>query len=129
MPSRLERQRQKLAQEQAKLRQLEAVERTKERKRENRRCLLYGRAILAAVRAGRFSQEELETFAEAYIVKKNERIFLGLEVESQSEAKLKLKDSSELDIDNEPEIETSSKKRVNAWQARTEEFLKDDEFV
>ena len=117
MPTRLEKAREKAAQAEARLKQLEAIERTKERKRANRRSLLIGSAIQAAVDAGKFSESQLTAILDEFITKPNERTFLGLSV---SEPKAEPQEPAEA---KEAKTESSPQSKPQAQRNRLSEIM------
>ena len=111
MPTRLEKARERAAQAEARLKQLEAIERTKERKRANRRSLLIGTAIQLAVDAGKFSESQLTSVLNEFITKSNERSFLGLDA---PDPKANSQESTEIQASkSEPVLQPETQPKPN----------------
>ena len=78
MTTKLERLLEKEAQLKAQIQQAKAAERTLEKKRDTRRKILVGAAVMARVDSGRWPQEDLLEMMDGFLSRPNERELFGL---------------------------------------------------
>lgn len=78
MSKKLEKLLTKEKQLKAQIQQAQAAERTQERKRETRRKILVGTAILSQVEKGKFSQADLMSLMNEFLTRPIERELFGL---------------------------------------------------
>ena len=78
MTTKLERLLEKEAQLKAQIQQAKAAERTLEKKRDTRRKILVGAAVMARVESGRWPQEDLLEMMDGFLSRPNERELFGL---------------------------------------------------
>ena len=86
MTTKLQRLQLKQSQLRAQIQQVQARERTQERKRETRRKFLIGEAIMSQLESGKFSQADLTILMDEFLTRPNDRDLFGLEAEVDSEA-------------------------------------------
>ena len=86
MATKLEKLLQKEAQLKAQIQQAKAAERTLERKRDTRRKILIGSAVMARVESGRWPQADLLEMMDGFLSRQNERELFGLDAEADSGA-------------------------------------------
>ena len=78
MTTKLERLLEKEAQLKAQIQQAKAAERTLEKKRDTRRKILVGAAVMARVDSGRWPKEDLLEMMDGFLSRPNERELFGL---------------------------------------------------
>ena len=78
MTTKLERLLEKEAQLKAQIQQAKAAERTLEKKRDTRRKILVGAAVMAWVDSGRWPKEDLLEMMDGFLSRPNERELFGL---------------------------------------------------
>ncbi|MEO0707578.1 MAG: hypothetical protein AAF050_18195 [Cyanobacteria bacterium J06649_5] len=78
MSTKLEQLLQKESQLKAQIQKAKALERTKEKKKDTRRKILIGSAIMAQIEAGEFSEKNLITMMDTFLSRPNERDLFGL---------------------------------------------------
>ena len=78
MTTKLERLLEKEAQLKAQIQQAKAAERTLEKKRDTRRKILVGAAVMARVESGRWPKEDLLEMMDGFLSRPNERELFGL---------------------------------------------------
>ena len=83
MTTRLDKLLQKEAQLKAQIQQAKAAERTLERKRDTRRKILIGAAVMARVEAGRWPQADLLEMMDGFLTRPNERELFDLDDEAE----------------------------------------------
>ena len=88
MTTKLERLLEKESQIKAQIQQAKAAEKTLEKKRDTRRKILVGAAVMARVESGRWPQEDLLEMMEGFLSRPNERELFGLAVEGEADAAL-----------------------------------------
>ncbi|MGB3791026.1 MAG: hypothetical protein WA949_23675 [Phormidesmis sp.] len=81
MTNKLERLLEKEAQLKAQIQQAKAAERTLEKKRDTRRKILVGAAVMARVESGRWPKEDLLEMMDGFLTRPNERELFGLVVD------------------------------------------------
>lgn len=93
MPTKLERLIEKESQLKAQIQPPSPAERTLEKKRDTRRKILIGAAVLARVNSGEWQRQELTTMMDGFLSRPHERELFGLdgdgaadETEAQAEA-------------------------------------------
>jgi hypothetical protein len=86
MPTRLELLLEKEAQLKAQIQQAKAAERTLEKKRDTRRKILVGAAVLAKVERGEWPQQDLNLMMDGFLSRPLERELFGLDVEAGDKA-------------------------------------------
>ena len=79
MATRLDKLLQKEAQLKAQIQQAKAAERTLERKRDTRRKILIGAAVMARVESGRWPKADLLEMMDGFLSRQNERDLFGLD--------------------------------------------------
>ena len=79
MTTNLERLLEKEAQLKAQIQQAKAAERTLEKKRDTRRKILVGAAVMARVDSGRWPKEDLLEMMDGFLSRPNERELFGLD--------------------------------------------------
>ncbi|EDX82371.1 hypothetical protein S7335_817 [Synechococcus sp. PCC 7335] len=84
MTTKLERLLEKEAQLKAQIQQAKAAERTLEKKRDTRRKILVGAAVMARVESGRWPKEDLLSMMDGFLSRPNERELFGLDGEDAS---------------------------------------------
>ena len=90
MMTKLERLLQKEAQLKAQIQQAKAAERTLEKKKDTRRKILIGAAVLARVEHGEWPEEDLKMMMDGFLTRQNERDLFDLDdVEEKSNAEPK----------------------------------------
>ena len=85
MITKLEKLLQKEAQLKAQIQQAKAVERTLERKRDTRRKILIGAAVMARVDSGRWPKADLLEMMDGFLTRPNERDLFELDENSEAE--------------------------------------------
>lgn len=78
MSAKLERLLEKEAQLKAQIQQAKAAEKTLERKRDTRRKILIGSAVMARVESGRWPKDDLLSMMDGFLSRENERELFGL---------------------------------------------------
>ncbi len=86
MITKLERLLQKEAQIKAQIQQAKAAERTLEKKRDTRRKILIGAAVMARVEHGDWPKEDLLRMMDGFLTRPNERDLFGLDNAGTDEA-------------------------------------------
>ncbi|MBE9062872.1 hypothetical protein [cf. Phormidesmis sp. LEGE 11477] len=86
MTDRLESLQRKQSQIRAQIQQIQAKERTKEKKKQTRRKFLIGDAIMSQLESGQFSQADLTKLMDEFLTRPKDRDLFGLETEVDSEA-------------------------------------------
>ena len=81
MPSKLELLLEKEAQLKAQIQQAKAAERTLEKKKDTRRKILIGAAVMARVNNGEWPQHDLLMMMDGFLTRPNERELFGLETD------------------------------------------------
>ena len=84
MTTKLERLLQKEAQLKAQIQQAKAAERTLEKKKDTRRKILIGAAVMARVDSGRWPKDDLLEMMDGFLSRPNERELFGLSVDDES---------------------------------------------
>ena len=79
MSAKLEKLLEKEAQLKAQIQQAKAAERTLERKRDTRRKILVGSAVLARVESGRWPKADLLSMMDGFLTRENERDLFELD--------------------------------------------------
>ena len=79
MSAKLEKLLEKEAQLKAQIQQAKAAEKTLERKRDTRRKILVGSAVLARVESGRWPKEDLLSMMDGFLTRENERDLFELD--------------------------------------------------
>ena len=79
MPTKLEKLLQKELQLKAQIQQAKAAERTLERKRDTRRKILIGAAVMAWVDSGRWPKADLLVMMDGFLTRPNERDLFDLD--------------------------------------------------
>ena len=79
MATKLEKLLQKEAQIKAQIQQAKAAERTLEKKRDTRRKILIGAAVMARVDSGRWPKSDLLEMMDGFLTRQNERDLFGLD--------------------------------------------------
>ena len=79
MATKLEKLLQKEAQLKAQIQQAKAAERTLEKKRDTRRKILIGAAVMARVESGRWPKADLLEMMDGFLSRPNERDLFGLD--------------------------------------------------
>ena len=79
MTTKLDKLLQKEAQLKAQIQQAKAAERTLEKKRDTRRKILIGAAVMARVESGRWPQADLLEMMDGFLTRPNERDLFGLD--------------------------------------------------
>ena len=79
MATKLEKLLQKEAQLKAQIQQAKAAERTLEKKRDTRRKILIGAAVMARVESGRWPKADLLEMMDGFLTRQNERDLFGLD--------------------------------------------------
>ena len=88
MSTKLQRLLKKEAQIKAQIQQAKAAERTLEKKRDTRRKILIGAAVMARVNAGEWPESDLRMMMDGFLTRPNERALFDLdEAEGASERK------------------------------------------
>ena len=112
MATRLDKLLQKEAQLKAQIQQAKAAERTLEKKRDTRRKILIGAAVMARVEHGEWPKADLEMMMDGFLTRPHERELFGLdagaeasEAGNRSEAKVKAE---------APKAETKTKAKSKA---------------
>ena len=85
MATRLEKLLQKEAQLKAQIQQAKAAERTLEKKRDTRRKILIGAAVMARVDSGRWPEADLLEMMDGFLTRQNERDLFGLDDAAEEE--------------------------------------------
>ena len=85
MITKLEKLLQKEAQLKAQIQKAKAVERTLERKRDTRRKILIGAAVMARVESGRWPKDDLLEMMDGFLSRPNERDLFELDESSEAE--------------------------------------------
>ena len=93
MTTKLERLLEKEAQIKAQIQQAKAAERTLEKKRDTRRKILVGAAVMARVESGRWPKEDLLEMMDSFLSRPNERELFDLDSETAASAKQKAESS------------------------------------
>ena len=88
MTNKLERLLEKEAQLKAQIQQAKAAERTLEKKRDTRRKILVGAAVMARVESGRWPKEDLLEMMDGFLSRPNERELFDLAVEDEASGDL-----------------------------------------
>ena len=88
MTTKLERLLEKEAQLKAQIQQAKAAERTLEKKRDTRRKILVGAAVMARVDSGRWPKEDLLEMMDGFLSRPNERELFGLDGGDEGDAAL-----------------------------------------
>ena len=86
MATKLEKLLQKEAQLKAQIQQAKAVERTMEKKRDTRRKILIGAAVMARVDNGEWPKADLEMMMDGFLTRPNERELFNLDSSPDDEA-------------------------------------------
>lgn len=86
MATKLEKLLQKEAQLKAQIQQAKAAERTLEKKRDTRRKILIGAAVMARVNNGEWPKADLVTMMDGFLTRPNERELFNLDSSSDSGA-------------------------------------------
>ena len=102
MTTKLERLLEKEAQLKAQIQQALAAERTLEKKRDTRRKVLVGAAVMARVESGRWPKEDLLEMMDGFLSRPNERELFGLTVEGETDAALE-----------QPQVEQTTKRKTD----------------
>ena len=102
MTTKLERLLEKEAQLKAQIQQALAAERTLEKKRDTRRKVLVGAAVMARVESGRWPKEDLLEMMDGFLSRPNERELFGLTVEGETDAALE-----------QPQAEQTTKRKTD----------------
>lgn len=84
MATRLEKLLQKEAQLKAQIQQAKAAERTLEKKRDTRRKILIGAAVMARVESGRWPKADLLEMMDGFLTRQNERDLFELDNDENS---------------------------------------------
>lgn len=79
MPTKLERLLEKEAQLKAQIQQAKAAERTLEKKRDTRRKILIGAAVMARVNAGEWPESDLRMMMDGFLTRPHERDLFDLD--------------------------------------------------
>ena len=88
MSTKLQRLLKKEAQIKAQIQQAKAAERTLEKKRDTRRKILIGAAVMARVNAGEWPESDLRMMMDGFLTRPNERALFDLDApEGASERK------------------------------------------
>ena len=87
MSKKLEKLLLKEKQLKAQIQQAQAAKRTQERKRDTRRKILVGTAVLSQVEKGEFSQEDLTSLMDKFLTRPIERELFGLTIQSAQSTK------------------------------------------
>ena len=96
MATKLEKLLQKEEQLKAQIQQAKAAERTLEKKRDTRRKILIGAAVMARVDNGEWPKADLEMMMDGFLTRPNERELFGLDAkadESDTDAQAKAKEA------------------------------------
>ena len=83
MPSKLELLLEKEAQLKAQIQLAKATERTLEKKKDTRRKILIGAAVMARVNNGEWPQHDLLMMMDGFLTRPNERELFGLEADER----------------------------------------------
>ena len=86
MTTKLEKLLQKEAQLKAQIQDAKARERTLEKKRDTRRKILVGAAVMAQVERGDWPERDLKMMMDGFLTRENERELFGLDGESGEDA-------------------------------------------
>lgn len=84
MSSKLERLLEKEAQLKAQIQQAKAAERTLEKKRDTRRKILIGAAVLARVQNGQWPESDLKMMMDGFLTRPHERELFGLDADDSN---------------------------------------------
>jgi hypothetical protein len=84
MPTRLELLLEKEAQLKAQIQQAKAAERTLEKKRDTRRKILIGAAVLARVERGEWPQQDLAMMMDGFLTRPHERELFDLDADERA---------------------------------------------
>ncbi|MEM6452063.1 MAG: hypothetical protein AAF703_17340 [Cyanobacteria bacterium P01_D01_bin.105] len=106
MATKLQRLLEKEAQLKAQIQQAKAAERTLEKKRDTRRKILIGAAVLARVNGGEWPEADLRTMMDGFLTRPNERELFDLDADSE-------------DTNAEPKVASDEKKRAAEVVAQT----------
>ena len=93
--TKLERLLEKEAQLKAQIQQAKAAERTLEKKRDTRRKVLIGAAVMALVESGRWPQENLLEMMDGFLTRPNERELFDLDDVDEQVARTAAKNGGE----------------------------------
>lgn len=86
MATKLDKLLEKEAQLKAQIQQVKAAERTLEKKRDTRRKILVGAAVMARVQNGEWPKADLQIMMDGFLTRPNERELFGLDVEKEDGA-------------------------------------------
>lgn len=95
MATKLEKLLQKEEQLKAQIQQAKAAERTLEKKRDTRRKILVGAAVMARVDAGHWPKQDLLEMMDGFLTRPNERELFELSVEDESADRTVVKNSDD----------------------------------
>ena len=91
MATRLEKLLEKEAQLKAQIQQAKAVERTLEKKRDTRRKILIGAAVMARVERGEWPQQDLLKMMDGFLTRPHERVLFDLNTQGEDGSAQKTK--------------------------------------
>ena len=115
MATKLEKLLQKEAQLKAQIQQAKAAERTLERKRDTRRKILIGAAVMARVESGRWPEADLLEMMDGFLSRQNERDLFELDdAAGAGDHKAKKKHSTKQHSDKQPARKATTKKKAEA---------------
>lgn len=83
MATKLDKLLEKEAQLKAQIQQAKAAERTLEKKRDTRRKILVGAAVMARVQNGEWPKADLQMMMDGFLTRPNERELFGLDAEKE----------------------------------------------
>ena len=106
MPSKLERLLEKEAQLKAQIQQAKAAERTLEKKRDTRRKILIGAAVMARVNSGEWPKADLRMMMDGFLTRPHERALFDL-------------DASQENTNAEPKAASDEKKKAADGEGKT----------
>ncbi len=86
MATKLDKLLEKEAQLRAQIQQAKAAERTLEKKRDTRRKILVGAAVMARVENGEWPKSDLKMMMDGFLTRPNERELFGLSEQAESSA-------------------------------------------
>ena len=121
MATKLEKLLQKEAQLKAQIQQAKAAERALEKKRDTRRKILVGAAVMARVERGEWPEADLRLMMDGFLSRPNERELFGLDGDGDAEGS-----SSSAGADDETGKSAARKK--NRVARLPEPVAVDDEF-
>ena len=95
MATKLQRLLEKEAQLKAQIQQAKAAERTLEKKRDTRRKILIGAAVMARVKSGEWPRDDLRMMMDGFLTRPNERALFDLDGADESGGQKAVQNSGE----------------------------------